>query len=102
MVSMMAHLKTFAAIVALILGAVGVEAGWGHLFEWRSLGENYKAYYALKLFFSLVLLGAAMFALWERKYPGLHLLAIAGTAVMLAGTQFIALATSSILCSTPG
>jgi hypothetical protein len=98
----MGKLKTIAAIIALILAIAGIEAGWKHIFEWRGLGENYKAYYGLKLFFSLVLLGSAMFALFDRKYPGLHLLAIAGTAIMLAGVQFVAVATDSIICGTPG
>jgi hypothetical protein len=98
----MAYLTTIAAIIALILGIAGIESGWGHLFDWKSLGENYKAYYGLKLFLSLVLLGSALFALWDRKYPGLHLLAIAGTAIMLGGVQFVALATDSIICGSPG
>jgi hypothetical protein len=98
----MAKIATIAAVIALILAVAGIEAGWGHIFEWKSLGENYKAYYGLKLFFSLVLLGSALFALWDRKYPGLHLLAIAGTAITLAGVQFVGIATDSIICGTPG
>ena len=38
---------------------------------------------------------------WERRYTGLHLVAMAGTALLLAGVQFVGLATNSILCSTP-
>jgi hypothetical protein len=96
------YLKPATLVLALGLAIAGIEGGWGHFFEWKSLGENYKAYYALKLFFALVLLGVVAFAFWERKYAGIHLLAIACTALTLAGVQFIGLATQSILCSTPG
>jgi hypothetical protein len=95
------HLATFARVLALILGLVAIQAGWQHLFAWNALGENYKAYYALKIFFGLVLLGEAVFAIRQRSYSGLHLLVISGTALTLAGVQFIGLATKSILCTTP-
>lgn len=87
--------------LAFGLALAGLFAGWRHFFAWNQIGENYKAYYALKLTFALVLLGLAMFAFYERKYAGLHMMTMAGTALMLAGVQFVGLATQSILCSTP-
>jgi hypothetical protein len=95
------HLATVARVLSLILGVVAIQAGWKNMFAWNALGENYKAYYALKLFFGLVLFGEALFAIRQRSYSGLHLLVISGTALTLAGVQFVGLATNSILCSTP-
>ena len=99
--SLIRYLRPATLVLGLALGIVAIQAGWSHLFEWRSLGENYKAYYALKAFFGLVLLGTVAFAFAERKYAGLHLLAIAATAFTLALVQFGGLATESILCTTP-
>jgi hypothetical protein len=95
------YLRSATVVLALGLALIGLFAGWRHFFAWNELGENYKAYYAAKLTFALVLLGLAAFAFFERRYAGLHLMAIAGTAVMLAGVQFVGLKTDSILCSTP-
>jgi peptidoglycan/LPS O-acetylase OafA/YrhL len=94
-------LRPATVILAFGLSIAAAQAGWSHFLEWDRIGENYKAYYAAKLTFAIVLLGAAAFAFWERKYPGLHLMAITGTALMLAGVQFVGLKTNSILCSTP-
>jgi hypothetical protein len=95
------HLRSATVVLAFGLALAGLFAGWRHLFAWNQIGENYKAYYALKLTFALVLLGLATFAFYERKYAGLHMMTMAGTALMLAGVQFVGLATQSILCSTP-
>jgi hypothetical protein len=95
------YLRSATVLLAFGLALAGLLAGWRHFFAWQQLGENYKAYYALKLTFALVLLGLAVFAFYERKYAGLHMMTIAGTALMLAGVQFVGLATQSILCSTP-
>lgn len=95
------YLQPAALILGLALAIAGIQAGWGHLFEWRSLGDDYKAYYGLKLLFAIILLGVVAFGFWERRYTGLHLVAMAGTALLLAGVQFVGLATNSILCSTP-
>jgi hypothetical protein len=95
------YLRLATLILAFGLALAGLFAGWRHFFAWNEIGENYKAYYAAKLTFALVLLGLAAFAFFERRYAGLHLMAIAGTAFMLAGVQFVGLKTNSILCSTP-
>jgi hypothetical protein len=94
-------LRPTTVVLAFALSIAAGQAGWQHFFEWNKIGEDYKAYYALKLIFAIVLLGVAAFAFYERKYPGLHLMAIAGTALMLAAVQFVALKTNSIICSGP-
>jgi hypothetical protein len=99
--SAMKYLATFARVLALVLGIVAINAAWKHVLAWKALGESYKAYYALMLFFGIVLLGEGLFALRQKRYSGLHLMAISGTALTLAGVQFIGLATKSILCTTP-
>ena len=98
---MLRYLRPAALVLALALAIAGIQAGFGHLFEWKSLGEDYKAYYGAKLLFAVILLVVVGFGFWERKYSGLHLMTIAGTALALAGVQFVGLATNSILCSTP-
>lgn len=95
------YLRPAALILALALAIAGIQAGFGHLFEWEALGQDYKTYYGSKLLFAVILLVIVAFGFWERKYSGLHLMAIAGTALVLAGVQFVALATNSILCTTP-
>lgn len=97
----MKYLATFARALALVLGFVAINASWKHVLAWKTLDDSYKAYYGLILFFGIVLLGEAVFALRQRRYSGLHLMAITGTALTLAGVQFIGLATKSILCTTP-
>ncbi len=98
---MLRFLRPTTVVLAFGLAIAAGQAGWQHFFEWNNLGEDYKAYYALKLTFAIVLLGVAAFAFYERKYPGLHLMAIAGTALVLAAVQFVALKTNAIICSGP-
>ena len=98
---MLRFLRAATVVLAFGLALAGLFAGWRHFLAWNQLGEDYKAYYALKLTFALVLLGLSAFAFYERRYAVLQMMTIAGTAKILAAVQFVGLATNSILCSTP-